>query len=55
MKSFLDTDEVSVVGFFEKEDSPLAISYHAVSKKLKEKIRFAHTTAKSLLEKEGHK
>ncbi|KOX74172.1 Protein disulfide-isomerase A3 [Melipona quadrifasciata] len=55
LKSFLDTDEISVVGFFEKEDSPLAISYHAVSKKLKEKIRFAHTTAKSLLEKEGHK
>lgn len=55
MKSFLDSDEVSVVGFFEKEDSALATSFHAVSKKLKEKVRFAHTTAKSLLEKEGHK
>nr|XP_033185197.1 protein disulfide-isomerase A3 [Bombus vancouverensis nearcticus] len=55
LKSFLDSDEVSVVGFFEKEDSALATSFHAVSKKLKEKVRFAHTTAKSLLEKEGHK
>ncbi|OAD59096.1 Protein disulfide-isomerase A3 [Eufriesea mexicana] len=55
LKSFLESDEVGVVGFFEKEDSPLATSFHAVSKKLKEKVRFAHTTAKSLLEKEGYK
>lgn len=55
LKSFLESDEVGVVGFFEKEDSPLATSFHAVSKKLKEKVRFAHTYAKSLLEKEGHK
>ncbi|XP_031839157.1 disulfide-isomerase A3 [Nomia melanderi] len=55
LKSFLESDEVSVVGFFEKDDSPLATSFHAVAKKLKEKVRFAHTTAKSLLEKEGHK
>lgn len=55
LKSFLESDEVSIVGFFEKEDSPLATSFHAVSKKLKEKVKFAHTTAKSVLEKEGHK
>lgn len=55
LKSFLDSDEVGVVGFFEEGDSPLATSYHAASKKLKEKVRFAHATAKSLLEKEGHK
>ncbi|XP_076751589.1 disulfide-isomerase A3 [Xylocopa sonorina] len=55
LKAFLDSDEIGVVGFFEKEDSPLATSFHAVSKKLKDKVRFAHTTAKSLLEKEGHK
>lgn len=55
LKSFLDSDEVGFVGFFEKEDSPLATSFHTVSKKLKEKVRFAHTTAKSLMEKEGHK
>ncbi|KAG6797316.1 protein disulfide-isomerase A3 [Apis mellifera caucasica] len=55
LKSFLDSDEVSVVGFFEKEDLSLATTFHAVSKKLKEKVRFAHTTAKSLMEKEGYK
>ncbi|XP_076636047.1 disulfide-isomerase A3 [Colletes latitarsis] len=55
LKSFLDSDEVGVVGFFEKDDSPLATSFQTVAKKLKEKIRFAHTSAKSLLEKEGHK
>ena len=33
----------------------MATAFHAVSKKLKEKVKFAHTTAKSLLEKEGHK
>ncbi|XP_076246068.1 disulfide-isomerase A3 [Calliopsis andreniformis] len=55
LKSFLESDEVGIVGFFEKEDSSLATSFHAVSKKLKEKVRFAHTTAKALMEKEGYK
>ncbi|KOC68190.1 Protein disulfide-isomerase A3 [Habropoda laboriosa] len=55
LKSFLESDEVGVVGFFEEKSSSLATSFHAVSKKLKEKVRFAHTTSKSLLEKEGHK
>ncbi|CAK9799830.1 Protein disulfide-isomerase A3 [Anthophora plagiata] len=55
LKSFLETDETSIVGFFEKENSPLATAFHAVTKKLKDKVRFAHTTAKSLLEKEGQK
>lgn len=55
LKSFLESDEVGIVGFFEKDDSPLSASFHAVSKKLKEKVRFAHTSAKELLEKEGHK
>ena len=55
LKSFLASDEIGVVGFFEEADSPLATAFHAVSKKLKEKVKFAHTTTKSLLEKEGHK
>ncbi|XP_015599675.1 protein disulfide-isomerase A3 [Cephus cinctus] len=54
-KAFLDSDEVGVIGYFEKDDSPLAASFHAVSKKLREKVRFAHTSAKALLEKEGYK
>lgn len=52
-KAFLNTDEVSFIGYFEKDDSPLAAAYHAVSKKLKEKARFAHTSNKALLDQEG--
>ncbi|KZC12816.1 PREDICTED: protein disulfide-isomerase A3 [Dufourea novaeangliae] len=55
LKSFLESDEVGVVGFFENDNSPLATSFHSVSKKLKEKVRFAYTSAKSLLDKEGYK
>ncbi|XP_076178600.1 disulfide-isomerase A3 [Ptiloglossa arizonensis] len=55
LKSFLDSNEVGVVGFFENDELPLATSFYTVSEKLKEKIRFAHTTEKALLEKEGHK
>ncbi|XP_066591998.1 protein disulfide-isomerase A3 [Prorops nasuta] len=55
LKAFLDSSEAGVVGFFEKDDSALSASYHAVTKKLREKVRFAHTSAKELLKKEGHK
>lgn len=55
LKSVLNTNEVVVVGYFEKDDSPLSAAFHAVSKKLKEKVQFAHTSAKVLLEKEGYK
>lgn len=54
-KTFLEADDVGVVGYFEKEDSPLATAFHSVSKKLREKVRFAHTLTKELLEKAGHK
>lgn len=54
-KAFLESDEIGVIGYFEKDDSPLAAAFHAVSKKLREKVRFAHTSAKELLEKEGLK
>lgn len=52
-RAFLDGDEVSIIGYFKKDDSPLSAAFHAVSKKLREKARFAHTSARSLLEKEG--
>lgn len=55
LKSFLDTNEVSVVGFFEKDDSTLSASFHSVAKKLREKTRFAHTIAKDVMDSEGHK
>lgn len=52
LQAFLDSDDVGIVGFFEKEDSPLATSFHSVSRKLRDKARFAHTSVKSILEKE---
>ncbi|KAG7199756.1 hypothetical protein KM043_000425 [Ampulex compressa] len=55
LTAFLNSDEVGVVGYFEKEDSALASSFHAVSKKLREKVRFAHTSEESLLKKVGSK
>ncbi|KAH0537739.1 protein disulfide-isomerase A3 [Cotesia glomerata] len=54
-KAFLDTDEVSFIGYFEDEKSELAKSFQSVAKKLREKARFAHSYVKSLLEKEGLK
>lgn len=54
-KAFLETDEVIVIGYFEKDDSPLSAAYHTVSKKLREKVKFAHTSAKEVLDKVSHK
>ncbi|KAL6427249.1 hypothetical protein ACFW04_008684 [Cataglyphis niger] len=53
--TFLDADDVSVVGYFEEDDSPLAAAFHTVSKKLREKVRFAHTSTKEILDKVSHK
>lgn len=54
-KTFLEGDEVGLVGYFEKDDSPLAAAYLTVTKKLRGKARFAHTSTKQLLESAGHK
>lgn len=53
LEKFLAAEkEVSVVGFFEK-DSDLKTSFMKLADKLREKVRFAHTTAKPVLEKYG--
>ncbi|XP_029156289.1 protein disulfide-isomerase A3 [Nylanderia fulva] len=54
-KEYLVTDDVSVIGYFEKDDSPLAAVFHTVAKKLREKVRFAHTSTKEVLDKVSHK
>ncbi|XP_012062004.1 PREDICTED: protein disulfide-isomerase A3 [Atta cephalotes] len=54
-KTFLETDEVVVIGYFEKDDSPLSAAHHTVSKKLREKVKFAHTSMKEVLDKVSHK
>ncbi|KAK4872052.1 hypothetical protein RN001_016176 [Aquatica leii] len=46
--------DVSVVGFFEKE-TDLKIAFMKVADKLREKVRFAHTSFKNILEKQGTK
>ncbi|KAK0082419.1 hypothetical protein PV325_010428 [Microctonus aethiopoides] len=53
-KAYLKSDEVSIIGYFEDENSALAKSFHSVAKKLREQARFAHTSAKSLLQKEKY-
>lgn len=46
--------ESSIVGFFEKE-TDLKAAFMKIADKLREKVRFAHTTFKGLLEKQGVK
>lgn len=53
-KAYLKSDEVSIIGYFEDENSALAKSFHSVAKKLREQARFAHTSVKSLLQKEKY-
>lgn len=45
-------NDVSVVGFFEKE-SDLKTAFLKLADKLREKVRFAHSSYKAVLEKEG--
>uniref|UniRef100_V5GVX1 Protein disulfide-isomerase n=2 Tax=Anoplophora glabripennis TaxID=217634 RepID=V5GVX1_ANOGL len=55
LEKFLTTEkESAVVGFFEKE-SELKAAFLKLADKLREKIRFAHTTFKELLDKQGIK
>ncbi|XP_011494031.1 PREDICTED: protein disulfide-isomerase A3 [Ceratosolen solmsi marchali] len=43
VKEFMNSEEIGVIGYFEKEDSSLSVSYHSVAKKLREKFRFGHS------------
>jgi len=54
-KAFLENDDVGIVGYFEKEDSSLAIAFQTVSKKLREKVRFSHTSKKEILDEVSHR
>ncbi|KAJ8923867.1 hypothetical protein NQ315_010449 [Exocentrus adspersus] len=53
LEKFLTADkETAVVGFFEKE-TELKGAFLKLADKLREKVRFAHTTFKDLLDKQG--
>lgn len=54
-EKFLSIEQdVSVVGFFEKE-SDLKAAFLKLADKLREKVRFAHSSYKDVLEKHGVK
>lgn len=54
-ENFLKAEnDVSVIGFFEKE-TDLKAAFLKLADKLREKVRFAHTSYKDLLEKQGAK
>jgi len=54
-ESFLKAEsDVSVIGFFEKE-TDLKAAFIKLADKLREKVRFAHTSYKDLLKKQGTK
>lgn len=52
MEAFLKVNEAAVVGFFEKE-SDLKGVFTQYADKFREKLRFAHSSAKAVLEKYG--
>jgi protein disulfide isomerase family A protein 3 len=53
-EDFTSKDDVAVVGFFEKE-TDLKGGFLKLADKLRDKVRFGHTTTKAVLEKEGEK
>ena len=53
-EEFINKDDVAVVGFFEKE-SDLKGAFLKLADKLREKVRFGHSSSKAVLDKEGHK
>lgn len=54
LEKFTSKDDVAVVGCFEKE-SDLKAAFLKVADKLREKVRFAHSSVKSILDKLGSK
>ncbi|KAJ9595872.1 hypothetical protein L9F63_012931, partial [Diploptera punctata] len=52
-EQFIGKDDVAVVGFFEKE-SDLKGAFLKIADKLREKVRFGHSSSKAVLDKEGH-
>lgn len=49
-KKFIDKDDVAVIGFFDGESS-LKESFLKAADKLREKVRFGHTSSNDLMDK----
>lgn len=54
-ETFVSKDEVSVIGLFAKDSSDLKAAFLSVADKLRESIRFGHSSAAAVLEKQGVK
>lgn len=51
---FIGLSDVGIVGFF-ADDSDLKSTYLKVADKLREKVRFAHTSSKDVFDKQSAK
>ncbi|XP_063699405.1 protein disulfide-isomerase A3 [Culicoides brevitarsis] len=54
LETFLKVNEAAVVGFFEK-DGAMKTLFNKYADKFREKLRFAHSSAAAVLEKQGEK
>jgi hypothetical protein len=54
LEAFIGKDDVAVVGFFQKE-SDLKAAFLGVADKLRETVRFGHSSNSAVLEKQGVK
>lgn len=54
LDSFLDKEDVAVIGFFEKETDLKGV-FFKLADKLREKVRFGHSTHKDVLAKQGQR
>jgi len=53
-EKFIDSDDVSVIGFFDDENSKLKDSFQKVADTERDRFRFAHSMAKDVLKKTGY-
>lgn len=54
LDKFLAYNDISVIGFFEKE-SDLKVAFMKIADQMREKVRFAHSSQSDILKKQGVK
>jgi protein disulfide-isomerase A3 len=53
-EKFVDSDDVSVIGLFDDENSKLKDSFQKVADTERDRFRFAHSLASDVLKKAGY-